>query len=300
MSRTVLPLAAYVAALAGCGSETYSHCLIAHRSTVGLFRQAMLGDVDSLIARGRVDAHLRVEREDGAVIDTWVLRGRGVEASRGTVVLLHGLWDSKARFFDLGEELARRGYDVVLPDNRCHGRSSGQYITWGAKEKHDVRAAVDAAIAGCGVSDRVYVLGLSMGGCIAVQYAACDPRVQGCVAVAPAAGAREVLRRMFPLAGDEALEESLAVAGRKAGFDPADASAVAAAARLTCGLVVVHGKADVTVPFAHGQAIYDAAAGPRELHAIPLAGHYTVLLGRRNWFADQVERLVRGEVTGRG
>ncbi|MFP4355363.1 MAG: alpha/beta hydrolase [Phycisphaerae bacterium] len=295
MARNVLPLAAWLGALlVGCTPEQRARVLIDHGSTVGTFRLAMLGSVESLLDSGRIDAHERVRLDDGVRIDTWVLRARNLPEgaeSRGTAVLLHGLWDSKARFFGLAQRLAGAGFDVILPDNRAHGNSSGQYITWGAKEKGDVKTVVDTMIQRHDLSAEVYVVGLSMGGCIAVQYAAHDPRVQGVLAIAPAAGAREVFRRMFPFSSDASLDEAIEKAGQMASFQPSRASAVQAASRLRCPLIVVHGRMDMTVPISHGRAIHRAAAGPKVIHEIPLAGHYTVIVGREAWFAGLVEQL---------
>jgi pimeloyl-ACP methyl ester carboxylesterase len=302
MPRRVLPLAAWITAfLGGCTAQQQSRCLIEHGSTIGAFRLAMLPGAKTLQADGQIDAHERIIRDCDTAIDVWMIRARDgsgepTDQARGTVVLLHGLWDSKARFFGLGKRLARDGFNVVLPDNRCHGGSTGRYITWGAKEKHDVKAVMDAMIRDYGLSEEIYVVGLSMGGGIAVQYAALDPRVQGCLAIAPVADIQSVAARMFPLTGSEKLTETIAQAGRTAGFDPSEASAVQAARRLHCPLIIVHGRADMTVPIAQGRAIYSAASGPRQMHEVPLAGHYTVLLGREKWFARQVDRLDRGRI----
>ncbi len=305
MPRRVLPLAAWITAfLGGCTAQQQGRCLIEHGSTIGAFRLAMLPGAESLRADGRIDAHERIVRDCDTTIDVWMIRARNgagepTDQARGTVVLLHGLWDSKARFFGLGRRLARDGFNVVLPDNRCHGGSTGRYITWGAKEKHDVKAVMDAMVEKHGLTEEIYVVGLSMGGGIAVQYAALDPRVRGCLAIAPVADIQSVAARMFPLTGPDKLDKAIAQAGQTAGFDPSDASAVQAARGLRCPLIVVHGRADVTVPIAQGRAIYSAAAGPRQIHEVPLAGHYTVLLGREKWFAKQVARLDRGQIDPR-
>ena len=292
MKRNLLPLAAWLAATAGCSSEYCARSLVSHGSITGAVRQAMLGSPRKLIRRGRIDIHRRIETRDNVLLDVWAIRSRK-ESSRGTVVLLHGLWDSKARLYGLGQQLADRGFDVILPDNRCHGRSNGTYITWGAREKHDVATIVDVLTAKESLSSRIYVFGVSMGGCIAVQYGAHDDRCAGVMAVAPAAGARQVLRRMFPLMSLAGVDATRQAVEELAGFDIDQASAVKAASRLNCPLLVVHGRLDLTVPFWHGQNIYNAAPQPKRFHHVWWAGHASILVGREKWFADQLERLAR-------
>jgi pimeloyl-ACP methyl ester carboxylesterase len=290
MKRNLLPLAAWLAASAGCSSEYCARSLVAHGSITGTVRQAMLGAPEKLIRQGKIDIHRRIEAHDGAMLDVWAIRSRK-EASRGTVVLLHGLWDTKARLYGVGQHLADRGFDVILPDNRCHGRSTGEYITWGAREKHDVETIVDVLTSREALDSTIYAFGVSMGGCIAVQYAAHDDRCAAVMAVAPAAGARQVLRRMFPLMGSAKLDATRRAVEELAGFDIDQASAIQAAGRLNCPLLVVHGKLDLTVPYWHGRSIFEAAGQPKRMHPIWWAGHTSILVGRDKWFAARIEDL---------
>jgi hypothetical protein len=212
--------------------------------------------------------------------------GAAHRSSRGTVVLLHPLLVSKTWLLAVGEELADRGWDVVLPDLRAHGRSGGRFTTWGAKEKLDVRMVVDRLIEEGAISPTIYAGGASMGGCVAIQYAAIDPRCRGVVALAPTASARRMGRRFLMGLTDGQYDAALARAGEVAGFDPEQASAVRAAAALTVPLIVVHGKMDMIVPFRHSVDIHAAAGGARRLIALPLKGH-ALEVGRTSWVADQ-------------
>ncbi|HHH75702.1 MAG TPA: alpha/beta fold hydrolase, partial [Phycisphaerae bacterium] len=226
----------------------------------GQFALALKGSPKDLIKQGQIDAHRRVTVSDGTEIDAWVIKSRPESISRNaTVVVIHPMMASKTRFFSLGECLASDGWDVVLPDLRAHGASGGRYMTWGAKEKHDIKALVDAMIAEKLIEPDVYVLGASLGGCVAVQYAAIDSRCKGVLAIAPAMGVESVARTMFPLAPSGWLTKTIAVAGEIADFDPADASALDAASELKCPLILVHGPLDVIVPHSHGERIYAAA-----------------------------------------
>lgn len=278
----------------------------------GKAMQALAGGEGLLLKNGRIDAHHRVKVQDGAEIDTWVIRSRlhdptGPErgspferqVSRGTAVLLHPLSAGKAWFLGLGGKLADRGWDVVLIDIRGHGYSDGQYITWGAREKQDVKTVLDRLLELEPISPDVYACGASMGGCIAVQYAAFDPRCRGVIALGPPADARAIGRRMLMLTTESFFDTAMTRAGELAGFDPKDASAVAAAAKLSCPLVVVHGSMDLVVPMGQGRAVFEAAKGPKKMIRLALAGHAPEI-GREGWLADQFEVLTEmGRKEGR-
>jgi len=299
-------LAAVMACCIGCQAEYYARGLVEHNTAAGKLALLPYGSGSELAAFGEIDLHRRIRAKSGIEIDAWVLHSRSVNTEldgspmerRGTVVIMHGLLDSKARYLFLGKLLANEGFDVVLVDLRAHGRSGGKYVTWGAREKLEIRDVMDTLVNEDVVGTPIYALGVSMGGCVAVQYAAIDERCKGVLAVAPPAGIEEIARHMYPLLGEKDLGEAVALAGEIGSFDPAEASAVDAARKLRCPLIVVHGKLDLVVPFEHSRAIYKAAAGPKRLFARPLAGHATILLGIEDWAIDYLDMLARDEVEG--
>lgn len=303
MKRWVVVLAVMIPVLgAGCDAvvDRQARTLVEPAAMPGQAMQNLTGTSEWMIARGRIDRHCRVKTPDGVEIDTWVIQNRLIpgnggngqarRSSRGTVVLLHPLLVSKTWLLPVAEELADRGWDVVLPDLRAHGRSGGRFTTWGVKEKLDVRMVVDRLIDDGTISPTIYAGGASVGGCVAIQYATVDPRCKGVLALAPTASARRMGRRfLMGLTGGQ-YDAALARAGELAGFDPEQASAVRAAAALTVPLIVVHGKMDMIVPFRHSVDIHAAAGGPKRLIALPLKGH-ALEIGRTSWVADQFDVL---------
>jgi len=210
----------------------------------------------------------------------------------GTVLILHGLWDSKGRFFRLGELLARRGLDVVMPDLRCHGDSTGGFTTYGALEKRDMLALMTSLRAAGEVRGPLWVFGFSMGAATAVQYSALDPLVRGAVAVAPFADGRSITKRLAPLMSRRKFDAVWTRAAEMAGFDPDDTSTVEAARGLRCPLIIVHGRLDLIVPYSHGRAVFEAAPRPKRLYTIGWAGHPALLLKGRRWFADRIAEVI--------
>jgi len=285
----------------GCERDFYARKLIEFDTSYGKYGLLWTGSDQQLLKQKRIDMHRRFTMPDNTVIDTWVIKAKAPGDSsegtgpKGTVLLIHGLLDSKASYLRLGERLAKMGYDVVLPDLRGHGHSGGKYVTYGALEKHDMKAVVDELFAEGAVQGPVYAFGVSMGAAVAIQYAAIEPRCKGVMAMAPYKDARSITLRAIALiamtmSSDE-FEAVLARAGQIAKFDPAEASSVAAARKLTCPILLVHGLLDTTVPADHSKAIYDAAGEPKQLIIVPWASHATLLLAREAWIAEQIERI---------
>ena len=290
---------------AGCSVDYYARRLVEHNTAPGKAHLGLLGSGEQMRRQGRIDLHRRITVHDGIVIDVWCIFGEErprfdsprKAGGRGTVVLVHGLLDSKARYHGLGRRLAGMGFDVVLPDLRAHGRSTGRYVTFGAKEHLDIKAVMDELLTAHLVHPPVYAFGVSLGAAVAIQYGASDPRCKGVCAVAPFKDLRSIARNYVPLMGEEKFEAVLVRAGEIAGFDPAAASTIAAARMLDRPMLVVHGQADAIVPFEQGKAVYEAAPGPKRFIPVPLASHSTILLGREEWFAQQVNMLARTGLT---
>jgi pimeloyl-ACP methyl ester carboxylesterase len=285
----------------GCSVDFYARRMVKYSAVKGKTSLWWLGNADKLIAKGKISSHHHIPAADGTKLDVWVIQARselcddpGTQAPpHGTVMILHGILDSKARFFAMGQQMARMGYNVVMLDHRAHGRSEGTYTTFGAKEKFDARDVIDSLLASGEISEPIYVFGQSMGAAIAVQYAAVDPRCRAVMAVAPYTDMRSAARRFIPLMNAKKFEEIVARAGELAGFDPDEASTVLAAAELKAPLLVVHGRIDAIVPHSHGVAVYEAANVKKELVTFPLLGHISMVVGRQTWFAEQADRHFR-------
>jgi len=293
-------------ACVGCDATTNQQAklLVQPDAWVGRAMEWWVDPAGRLEEAGRIDTHRRIEVEPGVEIDCWLIKSRLYDdeagnrdtlfegrLTRGTVVLLHPLMTGKAWFLGVGERLADRGWDVLLLDLRGHGYSGGRFTTWGAREKRDVKKVVDEVLGTEGVSQDVYVCGSSMGGGVAIQYAAIDPRCRGVVAVSPPAGAVSVFRRILCLLAEPFFQRAVDRAGELADFDPADASALAAAEKLQCPLVVVHGSWDCIVPFRHGERIFEASSAPqKKLIALPGVGHVAEV-GRTGWLTERIEEV---------
>ena len=299
LRRYILTIAAAAATAApfGCasGGTIGARQLIEPITEPGRGMLRMTGGADWLIKQGRIDAHRRIEASDGAEMDVWVIKARPAKDAvkiGATALVLHGMATSKAWFLSLGEALAKAGWDVILPDLRAHGYSGGRYVTWGAMEKYDMKEVVSALVEEGLVAPRIFALGGSLGGCVAIQYAAIDPRCEGAMALAPPTDIRGGVRLMGPFSTEAAVESAVARAGTIAGFDPDNASAVAAARKLKCPLILVHGAWDVVVPREHCRKIYDAAQVPKKLILLWFADHTSVQVGRDKWIVKKMQVLL--------
>src|SRR5207237_417883 len=90
--------------------------------------------------------------DDGVALAGWWIDAdrmpRGISSElaedwgKRTVVLCHGIGSGKERQLDLAKYLTARGYNVLVFDFRGHGESAGNFISYGVRERFDVKAAL--------------------------------------------------------------------------------------------------------------------------------------------------------------
>lgn len=222
---------------------------------------------------------------EGLRLRTWTLRGRPDKAA---IVVGHGVGDSLESFTDLASRLNARGHTVLLLDFRGHGGSDDAYMTLGGREREDVRAAAqslrDRGLAGRGL----VFMGFSMGAVAVLRAAADQPDVKAVIVEAPYDTYRNniahhawllyKLPRWVPI-----IPIAIAFAGRRAGFDPDEVDAVAAARRLRAPLLAIVDGADDRMPESVVRRVLDAHPGPKHLWIAEGAGHVGASLTPGYW-----------------
>ena len=120
---------------------------------------------------------VRISSFDGTRLAGWWVASHNGAA----VIVLTGSGSTRDDVLAHAALVARAGYGALLLDFRGHGDSGGRIMDLGWGAERDVHAAVSWVLARPGVS-RVGVLGLSMGGEVALTAAAQDRRIAAVVA----------------------------------------------------------------------------------------------------------------------
>jgi alpha-beta hydrolase superfamily lysophospholipase len=102
----------------------------------------------------------KIESQSKSVLSGWHIDAR---SKKGVVVLFHGIRATKLSMFKRAQLLYKHGFSVVLIDFQSHGESTGDRITMGYLEKHDVLASIDYATSHH-LGEPVGVIGVSLGG----------------------------------------------------------------------------------------------------------------------------------------
>lgn len=196
-------------------------------------------------------------------------------APRGSIVYLHGVGDTRASARGSIHRLRAKGFDVVAYDSRAHGESDGDACTYGYYEKEDLAAVV--ATLGDGP---VFLVGVSLGAAVALQYAGTGGRVEAVVAAETFSDLRAIAAERAPFFFSGAtIERAFATAGRRGRFSVDDVSPVRAAARITVPVFLVHGANDTDTPVEHSRRVFAALRGEKRLRVVDGASHGRSLTG---------------------
>jgi alpha-beta hydrolase superfamily lysophospholipase len=113
------------------------------------------------------------------------------ESERARLVIAHGLGEHSGRYGNVVNELLPKGVSVFALDHRGHGQSDGKrgHILSFDNYLSDLHAMVAIARSDLATDRRCFLLGHSMGGLIALNYALRFPEtIDGMVVSSPACG----------------------------------------------------------------------------------------------------------------
>ena len=206
---------------------------------------------------------------DGAGIRLRGWRCRAVPSARGTIVYLHGIADNRGSSGSVIQRFRAKGFDVIAYDSRANGESGGDACTYGFYEKQDLHRVLDT------VTNRPIVLiGTSLGGAVALQEAAGDPRVAAVVAAEIFSDLRTIATERAPFIFTTlTIREAFQIAEREGHFEVDAVSPERAASRIRIPVLLLHGAADVDTRPEHTRRVYAALAGPKQLILVPGARH---------------------------
>ncbi|MBI3767498.1 MAG: alpha/beta hydrolase [Deltaproteobacteria bacterium] len=198
---------------------------------------------------------------------------------RPTVVLCHGMESTKegTKHHALAGRLGALGYACLRFDFSYVGESEGIFEDLTISGEVDDLAGACAGLRGRGARDLVLV-GSSLGGTVALLYAATDPDVRALVTIAAVSRPLGIVERLGPEAVGAWRRNGYreeATGRLKCGFldDLAHHDVLAAARALRAATLVTHGDLDDIVPVADAHALYAALPAPKALAVTPGCDH---------------------------
>jgi pimeloyl-ACP methyl ester carboxylesterase len=202
------------------------------------------------------------------------------EPACGAVILCHGMESDKnsAKLVYLSRELAARGALALRFDFSFVGESSGKFedITWSG-EVEDLRAAY--GFLARRHEGKTALLGSSMGGTVALMFAAERPEIAALVTVAAPLHPERFPERLLTAEQLNSWRErgSIVFNGQRLNGtlleDLSRIDVVGSTRKITCPTLILHGESDAVVPVAEAHELYGCLSSQKQLSILPATDH---------------------------
>ena len=114
----------------------------------------------------------------------WIPANHHNSENKPTIILVHGWSRNVDRAMAFIKKLHPAGYNLLAFDSRCHGKSDDDKFSSMVKFMEDIRATIDySEKLTCVDTNRIGVLGLSIGGAASIYTASLDDRIKSVVTI---------------------------------------------------------------------------------------------------------------------
>lgn len=228
------------------------------------------------------------------------LHGLWVPAAnpKGTILFAHGYRSSM--LVDIGMAMDfyyQKGMNLLIPEQRCHGKSQGRYITFGIKESNDMFKWL--TYHNCILGDFPVVLsGLSMGASTMLYLADRDlpENVKGIIADCGFTSPKEIIsyifKRVTKLPAIPSIWVTDMFAHVFAGIGLNDKDSRKTLAKNKLPIRMIHGTADDFVPCEMTKEGFGVCTGSKKLLLSEGAGHGVSFLKDREKYEEMISNFL--------
>lgn len=195
-----------------------------------------------------------------------------------TVIALHGKGSNRVGVLRFGNLFRKLGFNVLIYDQRHHGRSEGDFTTYGFYESHDVKAAIDFLEAKGLNTEQLGIIGESFGAATSLMAGAIDDRIKFVIAdssyIDMPTAVRDNAWRMNYVPHHPIPDLGFLVAGFLADFNPYEVSPINHIKTINKPVLIVHCDLDVWAYPQYAYQLYEASdKNSTELKMFPDCEH---------------------------
>ena len=184
-------------------------------------------------------------------------------------IVVHGYGGSGKLMSDKSKYFYDMGYNVLIPDLRGHGKSEGDYIGMGWKDRLDIISWINFIIKE-NPNAEIVLHGTSMGAATVLMTSGenLPSNVKAIVADCAYTSAWDEfsyqLESYLKVPSSYILNVTNMVTKLKAGYSLKEASALESVKKATVPILFIHGDKDKFVPYSMMDKLYDATSSPKE------------------------------------
>lgn len=218
-----------------------------------------------------------VRSEDGLRLHATWFPG---EDCKKAVICFHGYTSQgMSDYIGLSDYYMKKGFGMLLVDERAHGDSEGEYIGFGCLDRRDALDWISWLIGRVGEDVQILLHGTSMGGATVLMTSGLELplQVKGIISDCGFTSAKEVfthvLHSMYHLPAFPMIQIASLVNRRKAGYGLNDCNAAREVRKAQVPILLIHGDKDTFVPSSMCEKIYENCASEKKMLIVKGAAH---------------------------
>jgi len=221
------------------------------------------------------------------------------EDPKGTILLAHGYRSTKLCDFGMAFPYYHElGMNILVPDQRSHGKSEGRFISFGVKESRDMICWINFHNGQFGPCQMI-LSGMSMGASTVLYLADADlpENVKGIIADCGFTSPKEILasvfKRMVHLPAAPTLWAADLFACIVAGFSIYEKDTRRALACAKRPVFLIHGTGDDFVPYEMTMQAYEACTGEKDILLVEGAEHGVSFVKDQQTYTRMIRDFLR-------
>lgn len=227
---------------------------------------------------------------------------KNAKSTKDTIILVHGLGGSRWSILKFSDMYLDKGFNVLIYDERDHGHSGGDNVTYGFDEKYDLDRWVNWVYTRY-KGGIIGVHGESLGAASALLQAKLNEDKKR-VSFYISDCAYSDLKALFAqrLSEDYKFNNKAVssfilfyaekIAKLKDGFTFADASPDNIIKEISAPVMFIHGENDNFVPKKMSEELYAQKNGTKSLYIAPNSGHAQAFMYNQDDYKDKVYNFI--------
>lgn len=216
--------------------------------------------------------------------------------SNKVIIFSHGVRANTSSSLKYAQFFLTEGYDVVLFDHRCHGKTGGRYLTYGFYEKHDLHSIVRIIKEKYGEDIEIGLHGESMGSAISIQYAGVYNELDYYIFDCPYSDLKKQLQfrlnKEYKLKGYLIMPLVDLFIKLRIGFRFKDVSPINFISKITKPILMIHTVDDDYIPSYMTQELFEKISSATSIYWAKNGGHAQAFLKNREEYISQVKNFL--------
>lgn len=219
--------------------------------------------------------------------------------NKNCVICFHGYTSKGINDFGaITKFYNNHNFNVIMVDERAHGKSEGNYIGFGVLDRTDAVKWIEFAISKFGENVNIFLHGISMGGSTVLMTSGLQlpKNVKAIIADCAFTSAYDVfshiLKRDYHIPKFPIMNITEYMTKKNAGYGYNDVNTLNEVAKTEIPILFIHGKKDDFVPVWMSEKNYNACASEKELILVENADHAESYFANTAVYEDALEKYI--------